>query len=353
MPVHSAQALHSKPMLALLAAVLLISSSCTSESPPETEAPASGPTVTAPASPEKSARATAPAGADMEVSFQLASELLPSGSVALSNGVVVRSSDWPALVVATFGSGAGRSSCSGVLIGPNTLLTAAHCVENGLGVPRSSHLRSFGRDIPMKCELHPDYLAREPRLRSPRGAEDYALCWIDYGGNVPNSIENMSVEVVETSRPVTQGSQVLLTGYGCTDAKIRNGELVKVDSANILRIGDARITRAPLRTVDDGAYVVIESYGADTPALCPGDSGGPMFTGATEASTNGARRVAGVNSAITHGVSGSEAHIISKISATGTPEFDRWIADWQRRNAKNVPIICGVSRAAGQFPCRS
>lgn len=357
----------SKSTMVCLAGILLSLCACSSESQPPNTADNSPPKPTttpitaasngapAPIDPEAPSPATGEASTpvDLEIPFELAEEALPSGSVTLSNGVVVRAGDWPALVVATFGTGDGKATCSGALVGPNVLLTAAHCVENGFGVVRKPILRSFGREIPMLCEQHPAYLRREPRLRSPRGAEDYAICWIDYGDDIPNAIKNMRVEVVETNRTILKDSQVLLTGYGCTDLKIQNGKLVKVESANILRIGNAKIARATLSAADDGAYILIESLGSDTPALCPGDSGGPMFTGITESDPVGLRRIAGVNSAIAQGASGSETHIVSKVSATSTPEFSQWISDWQRRNASNAPIVCGVSRAAGQFPCRS
>jgi hypothetical protein len=285
------------------------------------------------------------------ISFVLADERLPSGRLTLSNGVVVARSDWPALVFAKF----GETSCTGALIGPNIVLTAAHCVENERGKLREAVLTRFGKHYPMLCEQHPAY-ARRPLAddaSKPRGAEDYALCIVDYRGDVPKVITDMRVEVLDTENKLTRRGRVLLTGYGCIDVRLVNRKVVSTASANTLRIGDASIARAPARQWSDGAYVLIDSRGKSTPALCPGDSGGPMFVGASEIEQTGARRIVGVNSAIAPGATGRVDHIVSKIAATGTNAFRRWVLDWQLRNANQAQIICGITRDAGRFPCRS
>ncbi|MBX9402957.1 S1 family peptidase [Lysobacter sp. BMK333-48F3] len=285
------------------------------------------------------------------ISFALADEQLPSGRFTLSNGTQVNRGDWPALVFATF----GEDSCSGALIGPNILLTAAHCVEDKQGKPRDAMLERLGKRFPMLCERHPTYVRRElvRDASSPRGAEDYALCIIDYRGDVPKAIADMRFEVLDTSSTLARRSPVLLTGYGCIDVRIVNRKIVSTASAKILRIGDASIARGPKRRLSDGAYALIESTGKPTPALCPGDSGGPMFLGVSALKPTGSRRIAGVNSAIAPGASGRTDHIVSKIAATGTATFREWIREWQGRNARQAPIVCGVTRDAGTFPCRS
>ncbi|QSX79736.1 trypsin-like serine peptidase [Agrilutibacter solisilvae] len=286
-----------------------------------------------------------------DISFVLADERLPSGRFTLSNGIKVTRSDWPALVFAKF----GEASCSGALIGPNILLTAAHCVEDKRGKLREAALKRFGSRYPMACERHPAYVRRPPAkdASAPRGAEDYALCVIDYRGDAPQAIAALRVEVLDTTSTLARKDRVLLTGYGCIDTRIVNRKVVSTASANILRIGDASIARAPTRRLSDGAYVLIDSRGKPTPALCPGDSGGPMFVGASQLDQKGARRIVGVNSAIAPGATGRSDHIVSKISATGTAAFRQWVKDWQGRNANHAKIVCGVTRDAGTFPCRS
>ena len=284
------------------------------------------------------------------LSFVLADERLPSGRFTLSNGVVVERTDWPALVFAKFGD----ASCSGALIGPNVLLTAAHCVEDKHGNLRDAALTRFQKSYSMACERHPAYVRRDLPVFSsePRGHEDYALCSIDYREEVPNVIAEMRVEVIDMKSKLKRGDAVLLTGYGCIDARIVNKKIVSTASANILRIGDARIARPPTRKWSDSSYALIDSKGKPTPALCPGDSGGPMFVGASQSRQTGARRIVGVNSAIAPGATGSPDHIVSKISALGADEFRKWLLDWQQRNGNRVSVICGVSREAGTFPCR-
>lgn len=207
----------------------------------------------------------------------------------------------------------------------------------------------------MSCEQHPAYVARPPARnpREPRGAEDYALCIINYRGDPPKAIADMRVEVLDITSKLARRSAVLLTGYGCIDTRIVNGKVIATASADVLRVGDASIARPPMRYLSDGAYAMIDSRGKPTPALCPGDSGGPMFTGASTLAQTGSRRIVGVNSAIAAGATDRADHIVSKISATGTTAFQKWIRDWQERNAKQAPIVCGVTRDAGKFPCRT
>lgn len=310
------------------------------------------------ASPNTRTLLVAPATAEIgtaepteSISFVLADEQLPSGKFTLSNGVEVTRSDWPALVFAKF----GEASCSGALIGPNVLLTAAHCVEDKHGKLREAKLTRFEAPYSMACERHPAYVKRRlpAKASEPRGAEDYALCSIDFRGKVPEAIASMRVEVLDVVSNLKRGGAVLLTGYGCINTRIVNGKVVSTASANILRIGDANIARAPTHNWSDAAYVLIDSRGKPTPALCPGDSGGPMFVGASESKQTGMRRIVGVNSAIAAGATGRADHIVSKISALGTEEFRKWIMDWQQRNKSLELIICGVSHEAGTFPCRN
>jgi hypothetical protein len=284
------------------------------------------------------------------VSFSLAEERLSSGRFTLSNGTVVSRADWPALVFARF----AEESCSGALVGPNVLLTSAHCVEDRQGRPRRAELSKHGVTYSMSCERHPSYTKRRVIQNStePRASEDYALCAIDYRGRMPKQIERMSVEVIDLSAALRRGGNVLLTGYGCIDTRIVGREIISTASADILRIGDARISRAPTPQWSDPAYVLIDSRDDSTPALCPGDSGGPMFSGASESAQTGSRRIIGVNSAIALGRTGRSDHIISKVAATTTKSFQSWARDWHKRNAPVAPVLCGVSHFAGNFPCR-
>jgi len=292
------------------------------------------------------------------VEFQLATDVLPQGEVTLSNGVTVSLSDWKTLVLAIIprpNTSSDRApTCTGTLVGPKVVLTAAHCVDNPLGMTsRKAMLSVDGRQAELTCEIHPAYLAREPKFRSPRGSEDYALCSIDYRGPVPMSIANLEFEVLDPETRVPHGAPVLMTGYGCSDLRVIDGQLDWEPSDHLLRIGDGNIDAAAGSVPSSLSYMMIRSDNGRGPAVCPGDSGGPLFSGASTESVAGQRRVIGVNSAVAMERRPDQGFdLISRIAALGNAGFRSWASDWAARNQTQAGAVCGVNRNAGRSPCR-
>jgi hypothetical protein len=100
-----------------------------------------------------------------DLDFVFLPELLPDAEVQLVNGdEVVDRSLWSAVVVSRSIDG---SLCTATLVGPRTLLTAAHCVDaygppatgdiDGLGT-RKGRVKFSGNPVPIvSCTMHPDY----------------------------------------------------------------------------------------------------------------------------------------------------------------------------------------------------
>ena len=292
------------------------------------------------------------------VEFQMASDVLPQGEVTLSNGIVVSPSDWKTLILASIPK-TGRadeqaSTCTGTLVGPKAVLIAAHCVDNPLGLTaRKAVLSVAGRQAVLTCEIHPTYLALEPKFREPRGSEDYALCAIDYRGPVPASVAGLEFEVLDASTLAPRGSAALMTGFGCSELRVQGGQLDWDKSDRLLRIGDGRIDAQAGTVPGNPSYLTIRSDNARGPAVCPGDSGGPLFTGATTGAPAGPRRVIGVNSAVATQRRPDQGYdLISRIAALGNPSFRNWASGWASRNQATAGVVCGVTRNAGRSPCR-
>ncbi|MGF6513011.1 hypothetical protein ABH912_000477 [Pseudomonas sp. BT76 TE3572] len=291
------------------------------------------------------------------ITFELANAVLNESSIQVANGVEVFASDWPALIIASFEEqtifGKRQGSCTASLVGPNVALMAAHCVDPKGGdlndvTPLTPSLRVGDRVIPFRCEMHPDYSNRPRMAYSPRGSEDFALCVLEDNGNRPQILKTMQFEVVDDQSKLAPGTRVLLTGYGCESLRIVDGRPQGTKADGKLRLGNVEIDKGPASIPGAPAYVTIRSKSNVEPALCPGDSGGPLLSGITAEHANKPRRIRGVNSSIS--VTGDV--FISSIAATGTTIFRNWADRWLVKNAKFKPEICGLNVRAGERQCR-
>lgn len=296
------------------------------------------------------------ADAGRALDFELATEVLDESSVQVSNGVEVLASHWPSLIIARFTYrsilGPVKASCTAALVGPNVALMAAHCVDprerEAQGVPIRAQLAVGDRRIPFVCQLHPAYAARPLKFSSPRGSDDFALCLLDHQGMPPARLQGMRFEVVDTDTELIQGTAVLMVGYGCDRVRIVDGRLDWTAADGKLRVGEGRIDLATGALPGEAEYATIRSVQAASPALCPGDSGGPLFSGVDARHPDGHRRVRAVNSSILP----DGQDLVSKVAATASPAFRAWAANWLREHAAHRPELCGVNLRAGERQCR-
>lgn len=327
---------------------------------PTVAAPVGERCASAAEAPPASAAVTEPADESAEPAvFAFATDVL-GGKTTLSNGVEVSPGDWPTLIVAKMprpNTPPERTpTCTGTLVGPNVVLFAAHCVDNPLGTkPRRATLAlPGGAEAELRCEIHPAYLRREPKFFDARGSEDFALCLIDYHGPLPQRLRTMQFDVVETQQPAPAGAAVLMSGYGCSELRIVDGALDYSHEPAILRIGNAVVDQPADLRADQPTYLSIRSAQGLTPAVCPGDSGAPLFSHATVLAPDGGRRIIGVNSSVALERRQDGAYdIISRIAATGNKTFHDWAKGWLNRNKSDKPVICGLNAEPGRRSCRA
>lgn len=262
----------------------------------------------------------------------------PSGlEPQLRHGMVAKSQEWPASLYATFSVPGGTAACTSALIGPQAMLTAAHCVPSNGKVTIGFANRSYDS----QCEQHPKYGAD--------ASADFALCKLSRPLSGPAGFQ---FETVDTSgMEAMVDNTIVLTGYGCVS------DIVGGQSDGKYRIGTNKIdetsnsTRKLRGELFYAAKQVNNLFTVDDPQLanlCPGDSGGPAFRLSPGATGFTKRMIVGVNSRVFYRDASRTAFGSSLISATGGPDFRTWAQDWAKNNSL---AACGV---IGNIPnCRN
>ena len=266
------------------------------------------------------------------------------GEPELRGGQVASSADWPASLYATFQTPQGTAACTAALLGPQVMLTAAHCVPAS-GIVRFSY-EGHKQSYTTTCTRHPRYGAP-----SRDASADFALCTVTPSFAATPGFRYESLNMADMNQLVN--TSVILTGFGCisnavanntTDGKYRVGfnTIDETSGSAIRRRGT--IFYAPTEVNN------LFTIDADDKAnLCPGDSGGPLYqrtSGGPDTLTS--RTIVGVNSRVFYRDATRTTYGSSLISATGGPDFRTWAMDW----AKQAKVAaCGL---AGALPnCRT
>jgi hypothetical protein len=199
--------------------------------------------------------------------------------------------------------------CSGTLIAPRVVLTAAHCFET----LRAGDVRVFvGSDVESSARhFDVDLLERHPRYDPSTGAFDVALLRLTTAPAVtPVAIDATPIDASRV------GTTVRLAGYG--EDESMNSGVLRAGQARIDAVGDVD-TSAPAAGATTFRYV------PDPAMSCGGDSGGPVLV--DEADGSG-RALIGVTRSgdadcKTFGTAISAATIASDFVAPFVADLDR------------------------------
>ena len=194
------------------------------------------------------------------------------------------------------------SKCTATLIKTDWILTAAHCLKDGL-----ANLKfSIGSDAKqgMKFGLQ-DYVIHPRYDNNPIGSL-YDIALVRLATPVPANVATPMIYSREPLEPHLN-EIALYIGYGTTSG-----------TSPFLGVGRKRRVELPVERID----LVTYSHGFNGSGLCFGDSGGPALL-----EINGELRIIGVNSAAL-GCQGDSCDPCTNGSkATRVDRFADWIAD--------------------------
>jgi hypothetical protein len=243
----------------------------------------------------------------------------------VGNGSVANTHQWPATVVTMAG---GLGKCTATFIGPEVLLTAAHCVGEGAKAIVSEWETSG------TCHRQGDWSMEN---MSP----DWALCRMKSVDRPGLFFERLDLngEVVKI------GTKLTLAGYGCVDLDTQEQE-----NPPVLRIGPVIVEKLPNLDASWGNWIVTvpATHGGGS-FVCPGDSGGAVY----RQSANGARSIVAIVSAV-RADKDMPDYKTSYLSATSVPALRTFVNDWLKQqtvSTSTAPSICGVTASVPR--CRA
>jgi Trypsin len=184
--------------------------------------------------------------------------LVPASAQAIIAGSTASSAGSTVQVLKTTSTGI-RASCTGSLISASVVLTAAHCVENAVGVQVVT-----GRVNLNNRTVGDDFAGIHWAVSPERSPDNHDLAYVDLGR------ESSSPVATPVSVIPAPGTFVRLRGYGQI---VAGGP-----GSPLLQEGDAQVAACPSGT---DPLVFCSRITAGFPlGPCHGDSGGPVLTAA-------------------------------------------------------------------------
>lgn len=274
------------------------------------------------------------------IQFSTATQSLAANQIQIFNGRSPDKGDWTSIAITSSKTGtAGARTCTASFVGRNVVVTAAHCVIEGVATAPSA--LSIG-SLRFECTIDRAYADASPSASGVRHYADYALCLADPKASRPVAFEQLRWEALDLEA-VSASTRLLAAGYGCVSWSFEpaTGRLVQGPPRLQLAVGDIVVDRI------EAEHFVSISDGKTASALCAGDSGGPVFSGVSVGSLGTPRVIRGIASQNPANVK----EVRSYFTSLSTPRFRRFLECWMGRHPGAQVRIRGSAPAPAPRTC--
>ena len=205
--------------------------------------------------------------------------------------------------------------CSGVIVGPDLVLTAAHCVTDRAAYRVGALSRGFRpqRFNVAALAIHPTFVPGTTPRTQP--GIDLAILKLDR----PLGAEYMPLDPAQAGR-IDVGDNVTIAGFGVLNERARRTART-LRQTNLVSLGPIEVANRVLIVVDRSRLAETTGAGA-----CRGDSGGPIL-----ATTSAGYRLYGITSWSSGPLRSQRASACGGLTAvTPIAEHLRWITSSMR-----------------------